>query len=153
MANNCYIKLRVIAPHKKDLVFLRDILKDKTDITMSAYNGKLHKPFKRNDGLYEGVISAICSWSCSDFFNGFNSKCDDYINMIDFCHEYGVAAECWAQEYGFGFQQHFIIDNKGSVVCSLATINCSFANDDDDEPSEGGFYNFGVWSQDSLLLH
>ena len=148
MANNCYVSMRVIAPRKKDLTALRDILREKnTDLYMSAYNGKLCKPFKREDGRYEGTIKAICSWDCNDFFGAdYGEK---HTNMKKYCKEHQIAAECWAQEYGMGFQQHFAIDNTGKVVVELETMDCEF--DDVDEPIDG-FYNYGEHLSDSLML-
>ena len=74
---------------------------------------------------------------------------EKHTNMKKYCKEHQIAAECWAQEYGMGFQQHFAIDNTGKVVVELETMDCEF--DDDDEPIDG-FYNYGEHLSDSLML-
>lgn len=150
MANNCYVNIHAVAVHKKDLQYLRDLMRDKgkDGEYLNAYNGKLHKPFKRDDGKYEGVITAICPWTCTDLYNGNNEFGRGHdpkkTSMLEFCKKYNVGAECWAQEYGFGFQQHFVIDCNGNVLVDLESRDCEFDLDDQEEIVEGGFEDFWV---------
>lgn len=150
MANNCYVNIHAVAKYKKDLQYLRDLMrgKGKDGEYLNAYNGKLHTPFKREDGLYDGIITAICSWNCTELYNGENefgcSNDSKKTCLLEFCKKHHVGVECWAQEYGIGFQQHFVIDRNGNALVDLEECDCEFDPEDQEEIVDGGFEDFGV---------
>lgn len=141
MANNCGYSLRAIAKTKEALDRLLSIMEYKDT---RRYIYRVRDVYKYDEGrigdLFYADFEGDVAWSAHSWVYDRPSRelkisnGAQYTNLKVLCRVLGIAVEGWTCEEGFGFQEHFIIDNHGKVV----TFDCV-----DMSP---GFDNFCDWT-------
>lgn len=128
MANDCLFTLKVRGTNKTKVeAFLRAVRQD------NYHYEHLSRIFEfyTNEGLvkegnaYVGEYWGSCAWSVwscmfegnGTYYSDFKDKDSGKRTTIDrLCKKYGVRCEIFSEEYGIGFQEHYLIDELGCVV-------------------------------------
>ena len=154
MANDCLFTLKVRGTNKNKInAFLRAV-------GQSNYHYEhLSRIFEftneevdlvKEDNAYVGECWGDCAWSVwscmfegdHTYYSDFKSNDNGKRTTIDrLCKKYNVRCEIFSEEYGVGFQEHYLIDEDGVVLVD----ECEEATEEEKEDGEwevkGGFGN------------
>ena len=134
MANVCVYKMRVVGKDKSAIERLMSIMDYKDSQyylyrVFSVSGGKIRSTSGRRphqeDDFWTAQLRGHVAWTCSHWVHDEPDPEDKaengagYTNMPTICNELNLAVEIWASERLLGFQEHYIIDNKGNIVTSV----------------------------------
>lgn len=123
MANDCFYQMKVVAKDKETIERLISIMKydDKEYYIYRCFEAMADE-IKKEDDYFTTIISGDVAWSASDWFNGnenVKSKTEKgahYVSVDILCKRLGFAVECFTQEPGMQFEEHYIVNNKGEII-------------------------------------
>ena len=157
MANNCGFSLKARGS-EKDLSRLLSIM----NYTDSEY--RLYRIFEAVADTYEEsntiYIYGDCAWSVRSCmldieFNYYNSakktnslvdnKGVKGITIDQLAKILNLDIEIWSEEYGCGFQEHYIINHNGEIEVSDCVDAVEVEVGDDEWEVQGGFPDYCIW--------
>ena len=163
MANNCVYDLKAVSKSKESLERLVKIM-NYEDPEYYIYRCFSAQDWSWSvDGDFHVVeITGDVAWSCNEWFSSteedetrlgdgwdYKGDCGDahYITLDLICKELGIGIECWGEEIGVGFQEYYLVNHEGEIVCNecrdFSRIYEDENGNDLDEPiEEGGFEEY-----------
>ena len=159
MANNCSYNIRVVAKDAEAIKRVFDIMryKDKEFYLYRVFSverefGLHERPWK--GGFFYADFFGDVAWGCDRWINDnpdMENKSETgahYSTFVEICKALSVGVEIFAEEEGCGFQEHFIVNHDGEVVCAeCANWTCEYDEDTGERLSEtGGVKGYMEWS-------
>ena len=115
MANNCDYNMRVRGAKENVYEFhkrMRDY--DSPNHLFGMFDADIYDEFQNEDGTTTIDICGQCAWSIESC-----CRASGYSNGIDLfevnTRELGLKLECWSNEEGMCFQEHYLYDN-GEII-------------------------------------
>lgn len=111
MANNCDYNMRVRGTKENVYEFhkrMRDY--DSPNHLFRMFAADIYDEFQNEDGTTTIDIGGYCAWSIESC-----CRASGYSNGVDLfevnTRELGLKLECWSNEEGMCFQEHYLYDN------------------------------------------
>ena len=157
MANDCLFTLKVRGTNKRNLKAFLNAIKGNRNEHLSRifdFSGgyDIHTNEEvdliKEENAYTGEIWGSCAWSVwSCMFEGNGTYYSDFKDKdlkgrttIDrLCKKYKVRCEIFSEEYGIGFQEHYLIDEDGCVLESECEDAYEVENEEGECEVKGGF--------------
>ena len=173
MPNFCSYDLKAVSKNKESLERLLNIMKYKDP---EYYIYRCFQAFGDGGVVEEGdyytlMIFGDVAWRCHDWFEHEEDvsrvlRKDDkfgfaygdnwpgpahYITLDMLCERLDIGIECWGQELGGCFQEHYLVNHKGEVVCRDCREYTEIWEDENGEDLEepekiGGFEEYCEFS-------
>ena len=157
MANCCAFDMRVVGKSKEAVMRMGKILgyEDPEFFLYRVMDMTQHdkKPIKDGDHWRIDYFGDV-AWAADPWVNDVANPDEKiktgahYSNLHEICRSLGIGVEVWAQEFGYGVQEHFIVNPLGSENANETYSGLNVEVDDEDvEKLVGGFGDdFLVWS-------
>lgn len=125
MPNWCEYDMCAVSKSRESLERLIKIMNyEDNEYYICRVNQATAGDIEQEDDLYTVRIMGFVAWSCVTWFSRIE-RIDEtiesgghYITLDILCERLGIAVEVFGEESGMEFQEHYICNPKGDIVCN-----------------------------------
>lgn len=149
MANNCGFSMKVIGKEKDVKAFKRKCITGSKDVRdeedhFSFYECWEYESEQLDDEHIAKYFCGDCPWSIRS--SCITSRVSE--NLLEKnTKAFNVVVEIWSEEYGWGFQEHYIYDNGEDVTGEDTCVDAEERElENGDYEIIGGYSNYCNWT-------